>query len=81
MSKLTYFQPLAYLPAGAKVRLTQPQQCRTSGHLLPAGAIGRVVCYKPAVNKLMIDFGNATHFQGIDPEADAGLVEVVDLDL
>lgn len=55
------------LPPGSRVRLTQTARCIDSGHILPAGAVGRVIMYKPEPNVLTIDFGIVTHFLNIPP--------------
>lgn len=60
---------------GALVTLTRSMITLTTGRILPAGTIGRVILYKPTVNRIMVDFGIANHAQGVDPYS--GDIELV----
>lgn len=60
---------------GALVTLTRTMITLSTGHILPAGTIGRVIMYKPTVNRIMIDFGIANYAQGIDPHS--GDIELI----
>lgn len=54
---------------GQLVILTRTMITLTTGRILPAGTVGRVIMYKPTVNKIMIDFGIANYAQGVDPRS------------
>lgn len=58
-----------------KVRLTRAASAETSGFIIPAGKIGRVIEYNPTTNKLMVDFGLSGFAQAVDPDSD--IIEAV----
>ncbi len=60
---------------GALVILTRTMITLATGRILPAGTVGRVIIYKPTVNKIMVDFGIANYAQGVNPHS--GDIELI----